>query len=208
MPNRRAERISRRRAGKLAALIAIVATATVQVGTAQADIKSPGAHTPYTTDIDLHLVWQWNQEVFDEGIGLGMRAYFNVLDNGPVPTINNSLAVGLGADLTFSDGGCGPIDCDAFQVWVPFLVQWNFFFSESFSIFPEIGLALQYVNVDWGGENFADIPGINFDYGYDDDDLDVELVLWLGGRYMFSRSVGMSLRIGHPSLLLGLTLLF
>ena len=165
---------------------------------AQADIKSPGAHYPYGTSVDLHLVVQWNEEVFDEGIGPGMRIHFPVIDNGPIPSINNNLAIGTGIDLTFSDGDCGPFDCSAWQFWIPLTVQWNFFFTEAFSVFPELGLALQYVNIDYP---VAFLDG-------DDDDIDLEFVFWLGGRYMFTPAVGMTLRIGVPSLLLGATFLF
>ena len=173
---------------------------------AQAQIKNPGAHEDYSAELEPHLVVQWVDEPAwdDEGLGLGLRASFPVMDNGPVTTINNSLAIGVGLDWAHFDDACAPAnfdwddDCSANDFWIPVVVQWNFFFSELVSAFPELGLGIQHSRWDVGicrrGNNV---------YQCDDDDTDVELVLWLGVRFHVADGFAITLRLGTPSLLVG-----
>lgn len=170
-------------------------------GHALADIESPGDHPSYGMELQGHLVVQWHDEGYDEAFGPGFRVYFPVIPSGPIGQINNSLALGLGVDLTFSEATCVGQDCDNWQLWLPLSVQWNFYFSRDFSMFPELGLAFQYVEYDGP---LSDLCNGRI---CDDDDLDVEPVFWLGARYRFAPSATVSLRIGTPSLILGVSLL-
>jgi hypothetical protein len=180
-------------------------------GQAQADIGKPGGHHEYSAEIEPHLVLQWADEPSwnDEGIGLGLRASIPLIQNGPVTTINNSLAIGFGLDWAHFDDECfGPFpnrnvlgrDCSANDFWIPVVVQWNFFFSDVVSAFPELGVGIQHTRFDgtWCVENrnatFCDDGG---------SDTDVELVLWLGVRFHLSQAFAITLRLGTPSLLLG-----
>ena len=176
---------------------AAVATLTL-ASAAQAQIDRPGAHLSYTAEVEPHLVLQHTD---DDGIGIGMRASFPIIDNGPIRTINNSLALGVGFDWSHWDDECpGPFDdCDGNDFWIPMVVQWNFFFSDLISAFPELGLGLEYEAWD---EDYG-IRCRGNDWCDDDDDLDVELVLWLGVRFHLAREVALTVRLGTPSILIG-----
>jgi len=182
---------------------------------ALAQIGNPGAHDHYSAEIEPHLVVQWNDQPWwdDDGIGLGLRASIPVLEDGPVRTINNSLAIGFGLDWAHFDDACwgpGPRprptledDCSADDFWLPVVAQWNFFFSELISAFPELGLAIQHTrwDGDWCGRGRELYRCTDGDYS----DTDVELVLWLGVRFHLAESVAITLRLGTPSLLLGVS---
>jgi len=129
-----------------------------------------------------------------------------VVDNGPVTTINNSLAIGVGFDWAHFDDPCnvanlrlGDDDCSANDFWIPVVVQWNFFFSDLISAFPELGLAIQHSRWDIG----VCRVGNNWVYCDDRSDTDLELVLWLGIRFHVADNFAITLRLGTPSLLLG-----
>lgn len=176
--------------------LALALAVTLCASGAQAQLGRAGAHSKYATEVEPHLVVQWADGPHrcrsDDGIGLGGRVSFPVVDNGPIPTINNTLALGVGLDLSFFDGNCFTNDdFDATSIWVPLDVQWNLFFSDSFSGFIELGFALEHTSQDCGS------------VGCDDDYNDLELVLWFGGRYHISREIALTLRMGRPSFLFG-----
>ena len=66
----------------------------------QTQVKQPGAHPIYAVELEPHLLVQhshdWHGD--DEGIGIGIRASIPIIDNGPIRTINNSLAIGFGLE--------------------------------------------------------------------------------------------------------------
>jgi hypothetical protein len=195
----------------IAAWLAGGAAIVLLASSASAQIGAPGNHPDYAVEVEPHLVVQWNDEPWwdDDGIGLGLRATLPVLQDGPVTTINNSLGIGFGLDWAHFDDACwgpGPRpdlldDCSADDFWLPLVVQWNFFFSDLISAFPELGLGLQHTrwDGDWCGR------GRNLYVCGDGDrsDTDVELLLWLGVRFHLAESFALTLRLGTPSLLLG-----
>lgn len=167
---------------------------------ASAQINMPGRHPHYVVELEPHLVWQWNNDeaASDDGIGIGGRASIPILEDGPVRTINNNLAISFGIDWAhFPDcrynGGCVEDD-----IWVPVVMQWNFFLTPRISIFPEFGLA------------FRDAI-----FGYDDpycdrndcrhSSLRVYPAFWFGGRIHLIDSVALVLRLGTPSLHFGVS---
>lgn len=174
---------------------------------AHAQIKSPGAHEKYDVELEPHLVVQWAEEPAwdDEGFGLGLRASIPLVDNGPVTTINNNMAIGFGLDWAHFDDPCRynninlDDDCNANDFWVPVVVQWNFFFSQMISAFPELGLAIQHSRWDIG----VCRVGNNIVVCDDRSDTDLELVLWLGVRFHVAKAFAITLRLGTPSILLG-----
>lgn len=186
---------------KLSSFLFLTAAALTLTTTAQAQIDREGAHERYTVELEPHLVLQHTD---NDGIGVGLRASFPIIDNGPVTTINNSLALGVGLDWSHWEDDCwGPADgfdgCDGNDFWIPMVVQWNFFFSDLISAFPEIGIGLEYES--WEGD-YRDFCG-RFDCDDDDGDLDVELVLWLGVRFHLAREFALTVRLGTPSILIG-----
>jgi hypothetical protein len=193
--------------------IKILVSSVVLLGlcsaSAAAQIRSPGSHPKYGVELEPHLVVQWSYEPYwnDEGIGVGLRASIPLIQNGPVRTINNNLALGFGLDWAHFD--CGPYDsCDVDSFWFPLVVQWNFFITSAISLFPELGLGIQYATLDWAGRipaNCVRIQGV--DVCNDNvDDVSVHLVFWFGARFQLTNEIALTLRLGTPSLLFGVSI--
>jgi hypothetical protein len=177
---------------------------------ADAQIDHPNSHIHYAVELEPHLVIQWDHEPAwgSDGIGLGLRASIPLIQDGPVTTINNSFALSVGLDWAHFGDDCygpgpGPVprySCAANDFWVPLLVQWNFFFSNLISAFPEIGLGIHHTR--WDG-NICRAGNNNYYYCGTGSDTGVDLVLFLGVRFHLSKAFALTLRIGTPSLLLG-----
>src|SRR6185436_1184958 len=144
---------------------------------AHADIRQSQSHPDI--EISPHLVLQCDDEPAwdDDGIGLGLHAGIPVIPQGPITTINNSLVIGFGLDWAHFDDACGPFalnpddDCSANDFWLPVYVEWNFFFSELISAFPELGMAIEYET--WDAVVCGGNPNRNFYWcGGDGDDID------------------------------------
>ncbi len=199
----------------LAAVIVLVAATT------HAQIKRPGAHIKYGVEIEPHLVYQWAHESgFDEGLGLGLRASVPIIENGPIRTINNSMAIGFGLDLTRFEDPCGSRwwlggrpdprddsydywsrDCAATQLWFPVVVQWRFWLTDRLSVLGEPGLAFQHVR--WNYYRPCNTPS-----GWcedDETDTDLEFVFWAGGSLLVTDTIALTLRLGNPSVTAGVS---
>jgi hypothetical protein len=111
--------------------------------------------------------------------GLGFRGTVGILQNGFVTSINNSIGVTFGLDWV--DKG----------VWLPVAMQWNFWLSRNWSVFGEPGVAIRV------GQGLASKR---------DDGLGW-LGLWVGGRYHFTDRFTLTLRIGRPTLSVGVSFL-
>ena len=116
------------------------------------------------------------------------------LADGPIRTVNNSMGIGFGLDwLRYTDGGKCPRDdpgCDARNidyVWIPVVLQWNFWLSRDWSVFGEPGIALR---IEEDGKSKLDT-----------------FLIYGGGRYHFSDTVTLTLRGGHPTLSVGVSFL-
>jgi len=184
-------------------LLATIFAASVLMiaGPASADhsiIKNPGQHPKYSFEAEPHLIlglWGVPGPGDGTGLGVGFRGSIPIVDNGFVESINNNVAIGFGIDWVHYDvdNWCGrywrtpTVYCgfdDEFTIlWLPVVMQWNFFLSENWSVFGEPGLALQ----------------INDDHY--DDDYDLEIALYIGGRYHFSDAMSLTLRLGWPGAL-------
>lgn len=107
-------------------------------------------------------------------VGFGMRVDIPIVPEGLLLSARDDLAISPGADLLFDDG----------DVWVgiPVALQWNFYVAESWSIFPELGLALLV------GEHHRNRRN----------DVHVDFLLAVGGRYHWSARNALVLRIGWP----------
>jgi hypothetical protein len=181
---------------------------------ASAQIKEPGNHPDYDVEIEPHVLVTWDGEYTnDEGFGLGLRASVPVMDNGPVPKINNNFAIGFGLDWAHYGDECGGwwrgrgvgwagADCTENDFIAPVVVQWNFFFSPVVSAYGEFGLAMVFASWD---SDFECGPGCGFDT--DDSDFELEPVFGVGGRFVFSDSFGLNVRISWPYFSVGPTFL-
>lgn len=167
-----------------------------------AQLANPGRHARYHVELEPHLVWQWtgDEAARDDGIGLGFRASIPVLDNGPVPTINNNLAVTFGLAWAHFPECRGFDDCDEDDIWVPVTMQWNFFLTQMISVFPEVGLGFRHAS-----------------FAYDDScsrrdcrtsSLEVHPIVLFGARFRLTDMIALVLRLGTPSLNFGVSFFF
>jgi hypothetical protein len=182
--------------GAIAALTLVVAEPALAD---RSIIKNPGNHLKYSFEAEPHAIvglWGVPGPGHGTGLGVGFRGSIPIVENGFIKTINNSVAISFGVDWLHYDidDWCGRYwrrderdrcgwDDDADLFWLPVTMQWNFWLTENWSVFGEPGLALR----------------INDDHYRDDVDLD--FVFYGGGRFHFSRSVSLTMRLGWPSAL-------
>lgn len=179
-------------------LLACLLASSIAATRAQAQIAMSGRHPHYHVELEPHLVWQWtgDEAALDDGVGFGFRASIPLLQDGPVPTINNSLAISFGIDWAwFGDCRAYGGDCSENDFWVPITVQWNFFLTSVVSLFPEFGLGFRDAVFDYDVAcNPRSCRGSS---------LEVHPVLWFGARFYLAPSFAIVVRLGTPSLQLG-----
>ncbi len=151
------------------------------VRVAEADsstIRVPGDHTSYVFEIEPHAVLGFGAP-FDDlpGAALGLGV------RGTLHLANGFVpsihdSVGVGFGIDFAPGGDG-------RVLVPIVLQWNFWLSDRWSVFGEPGFAI----TSGGAQSFD------------------PFVFYAGGRYLFTRRIGLTLRVGYPDVSVGVSFL-
>ena len=148
-------------------------------------IDDPERHPDFLVELDPHanlVLWQrpiHRRFVFiDETTGFveagfGFRATFELLDP-LVPTINNTLGVTVGAEVT----SCSSFCSDSIQWFIPVAAQWNFFLTDQWSAYVNLGGAIR--TTDLFRNTFAD------------------LFAELGARYHFNETIALNMRTGYP----------
>src|SRR6187549_734539 len=181
------------------AFLAVALTGSV----GHAQIKSPGAHLHYDAELEPQAVVQWDgPSGFDEGLGFGFRAAIPLFHNGPIPKINNSMAIGFGFHWAFFEDDCNDYydnsvlvfgsDCEANDLWFPVVAQWNFYVTPSIAVFGEPGVAIRHSRVSM--DACPDDPLVDCD----DSDTDFEpLVLYLGAKFFVSDAIAVTVRLGY-----------
>lgn len=118
-------------------------------------IKRPGAHRDSRVEISLlgHLNLLRNRAYGGGGVvdaagvpdtsyhpegGGGVRATIEIVDP-VIPGINNTLGLTVGLDVT----NCAYCASNSVALWPSLTAQWNFFFSKSISVFPEVGIMVR-----------------------------------------------------------------
>lgn len=194
--------------------VVIVSLLGTSRGLARSIAKEAGQHPDYTVELEPHLVLDWAGAPgpHSEGFGAGFRASIPLFHNGPIRQINNNMAISFGFDWTHGSQPCGPwrpgwqgsgaYACSIDSFWFPVALQWNFFLTEVISVFGEPGLAL--VHYRWNHWEHCWAPGY-----CDPDGRDTQLkpVLWGGARFLVSDNIGISVRLGFPSITAGLSIL-
>jgi hypothetical protein len=178
---------------------------------AQSTIKQPGQRPHYSFEAEPHLLLG----AFDppgwprgSGFGAGFRGTVELVSNGFVKTINNSVGITFGFDWVrypygdfggvctrFTGGPNGTRICTEVDggssgrdiFYLPVAMQWNFWLARRWSVFGEPGL-LPYVH-----DGRLGISPIAF---------------YAGGRFHFSDQISLTLRIGYPTLSLGASFFF
>ena len=196
----------------------LAALVTFVPGTLRAEgiIKHPGDHPKYAVELEPHGLLDWDGYYWGgTGYGLGMHAAIPIVDNGPVSTINNNLAIGFGVDWShFSEDTCGFFIngrggvvingniCNASMntLRFPVYAQWNFFFTKVVGVLAEAGFGIYHswysfdANVCAGGLcTNSHTSAFPYFEG--------------GGRFLFGDSVGILVRIGYPFFTVGASFL-
>jgi len=144
-------------------------------------IKQPDQHPDYFAELEVHGVVAYGAGPLALGrydligFGPGFHANFRVLKNGFIPNLNNSVAVGVGAELVFDTAG-------DVRFVTPIVLQWNFWMTTHWSLLGEPGLAFSFpMSTPRGAEPVYVVP-----------------VLAVGARYNFNDHVALVVRVGYP----------
>jgi hypothetical protein len=184
---------------------------------ASAQIKQPGAHPQYSVELEPHLIVEWSNYApcANDAFGPGFRAAIPFLSNGPIPRINNNMAIGFGLDWAHAgiDNGCffgrNPYNGNNFSadvISIPVVVQWNFFLLPKISVFGEGGLVIQHRRYDYGYYAGC-VNGPNAICSATFTDTGFDATFSAGGRFLITDSVGFLLRLGYPYLSAGVSIL-
>jgi hypothetical protein len=193
-------------------LIVLSALGFARSALADDTIKHPGDHPHYAVELEPHGLVGWAAQWAGWGFGVGGRVSINLTHDGFIPSINNSVAISLGLDWVHyaANGGCfymngicnyGPgyyTTADFFQF--PVAMQWNFYVAKRWSVFGEPGLYI------WHGSYSAPSyacngPGQTVCYVSYGSDTGVGPAFWVGGRFHFSDSASLTMRLGYPDFL-------
>ena len=167
-------------------------------------IRHPGDHSRYLFEAEPHLLLGLIDPPgvgSGTGLGLGFRGTVILVNNGFVPSINNSIGIGFGIDWVHYGRGrtrcntgpgpsavCNPTDSESVNnVWIPVVMQWNFFLSRQWSVFGEPGVAVRYTS----------FPG--------DHDIQIDPQFYAGGRWHFSDEMTLTMRLGYPTFSVGVS---
>jgi hypothetical protein len=160
-------------------------------------IRRPGDHPTYSVEIEPHVLFGWGNVYGQGGFGLGGRFSIPVVQNGFVPTINNSVAISFGLDWTHFDGCYYRGPCTADYLNFPVAMQWNFFVAQRWSVFGEPGLVVYHGFIsDCPAMPGLACPGRPLVTG-------IEPAIFLGGRYHLSGATSLTMRVGFPTFSFG-----
>ena len=196
--------------------LATVLAAFAYAGPAMGDdtIRRPGDHPNYAVEIEPHALWGWTQyrNTGNDGFGLGARFSIPIVQNGFIPTINNSVAISFGVDWLHYAESCfyyfGPganSPCyggDANYLFFPVALQWNFFVARQWSVFGEPGLVIYHGFFNYCPSNVPPNTVCN-----NPSDTGVDFAFYVGGRWHFSDHASLTMRIGYPTFSVGVSFL-
>ncbi len=159
----------------LAAAVSVLAATPAEAE--ESIIKNPGDHPSYRFEAEPHGLLGFGGP-FEKGkgdLGAGFRGTIILVENGFVPSINNSVGIGFGGDVFFGKG----------TVFVPVVMQWNFWLSTHWSVMGE--------------------PGVGFAFNrFKGRDL-LHPVLDVGARYHFNDKVSLTMKVGYPAVSVGVS---
>ena len=135
-------------------------------------IKFPGLHPDYVFEAEPHVLVEPFHEFHP---GVGFRGTVELVDNGFISTINNTVGIGFGLDWTDKN------------LWIPVVMQWNFWLSENWSVFGEPGGVIRLTDERRDKVDF--------------------FAVYAGGRYHFSDTITLTMRVGRPTASIGVSFL-
>jgi hypothetical protein len=193
------------------AVLAYLATAHSAYAYDEPTIRDRRAPIAYRFEFEPHLLAGTEPPGpgAGSGFGVGGRGSFVILPNGFLRSVNDSVAIGAGVDvgryygswafggyrdqcLRFEEGPAGTQVCTQVTsnggrytyVYLPMVMQWNFWLTPRWSVFGEPGLAVYFL-LD---HSASVVPS-----GY------------IGGRFRFANGLTLTGRIGYPSLSVGVS---
>lgn len=137
-------------------------------------IDQPGQHPEYVFELEPHVLVE---PFYGPLPGAGFRGTIELIDNGFIPSINNTVGLGFGADVTPG------------ALWIPIVMQWNFFLSNRWSVFGEPGASIIVY------DNDRDWTAVDY------------FSFFAGGRWHFSERATLTMRVGRPSFSVGISFL-
>jgi hypothetical protein len=171
------------------------------------------ARTPIGYDFELepHLVLGTNPPGAGagSGAGIGARASLVLDPEGFLPRVNDSVAIGFGLDighytgswairgyrdqcLHYETGPAGTRICTDVTsnggtynyVFLPVVLQWNFWFTQRWSAFAEPGVDFYFL----GNHGFSVSPA-----------------MYVGGRFRIADRITLTARLGYPTFAFGVS---
>ncbi|HZF50522.1 MAG TPA: hypothetical protein VE093_17815 [Polyangiaceae bacterium] len=160
-------------------------------------IKNPNDHPDYTAELEPHatfIFWHGRYHNYsrrgyhgfgDPEFGAGFRATIELADPAFIPKINNTVGITFGLDLTNNAcRGCFSRNY-GYYIWSPVGLQWNFFITDKFSAFADVGFMLR--SLGFFDDIYPDLYGM------------------VGGRWHFTDKVSFTFRVGVPFVNLGVS---
>jgi hypothetical protein len=178
----------------LAALAVLPTTAR-----AQGEEREPlGVESTRGLEIEPHFTFGAENVYGASGLGAGLRVGVPLLD-GHVGRLPDDLALSLGGDIVHYDNCYWGGYCSANYLMVPVAAQWNLDLSRRVSFLAEGGV---FVYKGWFD---ACRPG---DVGCAaPSDFGVLPTIAVGGRIRFSDTAAFTMRVGYPTVTLGVSFL-
>jgi hypothetical protein len=193
------------------ALAFVAAFASTERASAQNTIRAGGSRPGYSVELEPHLLltpFSPPGVGTGNGFGIGARGTFEILREGFIPSVNDSVGIGVGLDWIHYDGSrveeearclrveqapngipvCVEVAGDTDYLWIPVVMQWNFWLHRKWSAFGEPGIALRVDDM----EDFGLSP----------------FVLYVGGRYHLSDRFSLTIRLGYPAFSFGGSFMF
>jgi len=145
----------------------------------------------------------------DVGVGGGVNFGINLAPTGFLPSVYDSVALTLGIDtVQYFGGAAATSDCVEWQgsgssaicvktsagggpalvFYTPVTMQWNFYLTPKWSVFGEPGLAMFFRTASHQSLSVGATP-----------------LIFVGGRYHFSNTATLTMRIGYPYTTLGVS---
>lgn len=180
---------------------------------AQSIIKNNAASPDFSVELEPHAIltpFAPPGASADGGLGAGILVGINIAPRGFIPSIADSVSIGIGVDWVHYFGGSAVSgECaewvgsgdEAICVrvrgggsggnyfYLPGVMQWNFYLTRAWSVFGEPGFAMYMGNSSFDSSfRFSITPVFN-----------------AGGRWHFSKNAHLVLRAGYPYTSVGLS---
>ncbi|MEZ4319952.1 MAG: hypothetical protein R3F61_20745 [Myxococcota bacterium] len=149
---------------------------------------------PFTGERANSLEFHGGFTYYGNGLAAGLRYGIPIVDNGFIGPINNSVYITFGADFYLlsriyafngtNRGGVG--------FGIPIVLQWNFYFTDDWSAFGEVGVNPYFDSYTFQGN------GVYFGGAW--------AIAAVGGRYHLSDSLALIGRAGSPYISFGVEL--